>query len=290
MYKEENREGREPMRKEEFEDLIGQALSNGDYEIIETVYRYHPAIRGTSGVEELAELYKSFGMTIFYDMIGRAKRNQDLDGQLRQAQAKTDRIKEEIVQNRASMGLDYSRMLDKLADEASQPSQSETDGLQRVEITTRKDISGMFTQVAVDGHVIPYVRGYKLEHVAGKPPVLSLDLNGLDLYIDEPMALRHKGLDENIEVRIKREEFTTDAADPLQPVTVSSKDVSELDKDKMEPPEYLEERKNPRDIASKVVDLFNTECTDGFSLTDAREIFSIIEEHMAELKIQLSDT
>lgn len=105
MYKEENREGREPMRKEEFEDLIGQALSDGDYEIIETVYRYHPAIRGTSGVEELAELYKSFGMTIFYDMIARAKRNQDLDDRLRQAQAETDRLKEEIVHNRAFMEL-----------------------------------------------------------------------------------------------------------------------------------------------------------------------------------------
>lgn len=290
MYNEENREGREPMRKEEFEDLIGQALSDGDYEIIETVYLYHPAIRGTSGVEELAELYKSFGMTIFYDMIGRAKRNQDLDDRLRQAQAETDRLKEEIMQNRASMGLDYSRMLDKLADEASQPSQPDTDGLQRVEITTRKDIGGMFTQVAVDGHVIPHVRGYKLEHVAGKPPVLSLDLNCLDLYIDEPMALRHKGLDENIEVRIKREEFTTDAADPLQPVKVSSEDASELDKEKMEFPEYLEERKNPCDIASKIIDLFNVECTDGFSLADVREIFSIIEEHMVDLKIQLSES
>ncbi len=170
MYKREKHEGREPMRKEEFEDLIGQALSDGDYEIVETVYLYHPAIRGASGVEELAELYKSFGMTIFHDMIGRAKRNQDLDGQLRQAQAETDRIKEEIVQNRVSMGLDYSRMLDRLADSE------------------------------------------------------------------------------------------------------------------------VQERKNPRDIASKVIDLFNTECTDGFSLADVREIFSIIEEHMVDLKIQLSDT
>ncbi len=213
MYKEENREGREPMWKEEFEDLIGQALSDFDYEIIETVYLYHPAIRGTSGVEELAELYKSFGMTIFYDMIGRAKRNQDLDDRLRQAQAEADRLKEEIVQNRASMELDYSRMLDKLAGKAPQPPQSDTDGLQRVEITTRKDISGMFTQVAVDGHVIPEIRGYKLEHVAGKPPVLSLDLIYCDLYIDEPMVIHHMGSDKNIEVRVKHEESVTGMTD-----------------------------------------------------------------------------
>lgn len=54
------------------------------------------------GKEELAELYKSFGMTIFYDLVGRAKRNQDLADQLRQTQAETDRIKEEIIQNRYS--------------------------------------------------------------------------------------------------------------------------------------------------------------------------------------------
>ncbi len=116
MYREEKREGREMMSKEEFEDLISQALSDRDFEIIETVYLYHPAIRDASGKEELAELYKSFGMTIFYDLVGRAKRNQDLADQLRQTQAETDRIKEEIIQNRASMGLNYSRMPDKLAD------------------------------------------------------------------------------------------------------------------------------------------------------------------------------
>jgi hypothetical protein len=221
MYKGEKYEGREPMRKEEFENLIGQALSDGDYKIIETVYLYHPAIRGASGVEELAELYKSFGITIFYDMIGRAKRNQDLDGQLRQAQAEADRIKEEMVQNRASIGLDYSQTLDELAGEVSQPSQPGMDGLQRVEITTRKDIGSMFTQVAIDGHVIPKIRGYKLEHVAGKPPVLSLDLIYCDLYIDEPMVIHHKGSDQNIEVRVKCEESATDAADSPYPVTDS---------------------------------------------------------------------
>lgn len=86
------------MGKEEFEDLINQALSDRDFEIIETVYLYHPAIRDVSGKEELAELYKNFGMTIFYDLVGRAKRNQDLADQLRQTQAETDRIKENIME------------------------------------------------------------------------------------------------------------------------------------------------------------------------------------------------
>lgn len=157
MYKEEKREGREMMSKEEFEDLISQALSDRDFEIIETVYLYHPAIRDVSGKEELAELYKSFGMAIFYDLVGRAKRNQDLADQLRQTQAETDRIKEEITQNRASLGLDYSRMLDKLAEAAPQSPQSGTVGLQRVEITFPKDISSATVQIAINGHIISII-------------------------------------------------------------------------------------------------------------------------------------
>lgn len=221
MQEVEKREGRDMMQKEEFEDLVGQALSDMDYEIIETVYLHHPAIRDVSGKEEVAELYKSFGMNIFYDMFQRAKKNQDLADRLFHTQAEVDRIREEMVQNRASLGLDYSRMLDKLAGEASQPSQSGTDDLQRVEITTRKDISPIFTQVAIDGHVIPGIRGYKLEHVPNKPPILTLDFSHLDLYIDEPMVIRHKGLDQDIEVRVKYEESATDAADSPYPVTDS---------------------------------------------------------------------
>lgn len=116
MYKGEKRERRETMQKEEFEDLVGLALSDRDYEIIETVYLYHPAIRDVSGVEEVAELYKSFGMTIFCDLFGRAKKNQDLENQLRHTQAEVDRIKGEMAQNRVSIGLDYIRMLNKLVD------------------------------------------------------------------------------------------------------------------------------------------------------------------------------
>lgn len=215
MQKVEKRERRDKMQKKEFEDLVGQALSDRDYETIETVYLYHPAIRDVSGKEEVAELYKSFGMTIFYDMIARAKWNQDREHLLHYTQA--DRIREEMDQNRASMGLDYSQMLDKLACEASHPAQPSMDRLQRVEITTRKDISSIFTQVAIYGHVIPGIRGYKLEHVANRPPVLTLDLTQLDLYIDEPMVIRHKGLDQDIEVRVKYEESATDTADPSYP-------------------------------------------------------------------------
>lgn len=99
------------MEKKEFKELIGQELSDEDYEIIETVYRHHPAVKGVSGEEEVAELYKSFGMTIFQDMIGRARRNQDLEHRLYCAQEEVDRIKGEMIEN------NYGQMPDQAANE-----------------------------------------------------------------------------------------------------------------------------------------------------------------------------
>ena len=84
------------MRKDEFEALAGLAVSDSDYEVIEKVYTFHPAIRETSGKEEVAELYKSFGMAIFCDMLPRAEKNCELEKQLRHAQAKVEQIKGEM--------------------------------------------------------------------------------------------------------------------------------------------------------------------------------------------------
>ena len=64
--------------------------------VIEEVYMWHPSIRNTSGKDEVAELYKSFGMTIFHDMLPRAKKAHELDELLRNAQREVQRIQEEI--------------------------------------------------------------------------------------------------------------------------------------------------------------------------------------------------
>lgn len=84
------------MHKSEFEQRVGQPVSDKDYTVIETVYQWHPAIKETSGKDEVAELYKSFGMTIFYDMMDRAEVNRVLDKELRHAQAEVERIKREM--------------------------------------------------------------------------------------------------------------------------------------------------------------------------------------------------
>lgn len=71
------------MTKSEFEDLIHGSVTDEEYELIETVYMWHPAIRNTSGKEEVAELYKSFGIVIFYDMYPRAKKAKDIEDNIR---------------------------------------------------------------------------------------------------------------------------------------------------------------------------------------------------------------
>lgn len=60
------------MQKQEFEERIERTVTDEQYKVIEEVYMWHPSIRNTSGKDEVAELYKSFGMTIFHDMLPRA--------------------------------------------------------------------------------------------------------------------------------------------------------------------------------------------------------------------------
>lgn len=61
------------MQKQEFEERIERTVTDEQYKVIEEVYMWHPSIRNTSGKDEVAELYKSFGMTIFHDMLPRAQ-------------------------------------------------------------------------------------------------------------------------------------------------------------------------------------------------------------------------
>lgn len=54
------------MQKQEFEERIERTVTDEQYKVIEEVCMWHPSIRNTSGKDEVAELYKSFGMTIFH--------------------------------------------------------------------------------------------------------------------------------------------------------------------------------------------------------------------------------
>lgn len=93
------------MQKREFEEMVGKTVSDAEYELIEAVYQWHPSVRETSGKEEVAELYKSFGITIFLDMFPRAEKNRALDTKFRYVQTEMERIREEIKE------LPYQQML-----------------------------------------------------------------------------------------------------------------------------------------------------------------------------------
>lgn len=71
------------MTKSEFEEMIGGSVTDKEYQLIEEVYMWHPAICNASGKEEVAELYKSFGIVIFYDMYPRAKKAKDIEDNIR---------------------------------------------------------------------------------------------------------------------------------------------------------------------------------------------------------------
>lgn len=71
------------MTKSEFEYLIHGSVTDEEYQLIEEVYMYHPAIRTASGKEEVAELYKSFGIVIFYDMYPRAQKAKEIEEHIR---------------------------------------------------------------------------------------------------------------------------------------------------------------------------------------------------------------
>lgn len=80
------------MTKSEFEEMIGGSVMDEEYQLIEEVYMWHPAIRNTSGKEEVAELYKSFGIIIFKDMYPRAMKLKEIDEEIRSLNRAKDRL------------------------------------------------------------------------------------------------------------------------------------------------------------------------------------------------------
>ncbi len=53
------------MTKQEFVNLVGKDVTDEEYSAIEEVYMYYPNI---TSKQQVAELYKTFGMRIIYDM------------------------------------------------------------------------------------------------------------------------------------------------------------------------------------------------------------------------------
>lgn len=80
------------MQKTEFEEIIEKQISDADYEVIEFVYQFHPVVSETSGKEEVAELYKSFGMVIFRDMYQRAEMAKELEEKIQVCRMELEKL------------------------------------------------------------------------------------------------------------------------------------------------------------------------------------------------------
>ena len=62
-------------------------ISDFDYEKIEVVYTFHPAISEVHGKEQIALIYTTFGMTVINDMLSRAIKARELENKISQAKA-----------------------------------------------------------------------------------------------------------------------------------------------------------------------------------------------------------
>lgn len=84
------------MMKPEFETLIGNPISDEEYSTIEYVYTWYPTISETKGKDQIARLYTDFGMPIIEDMVERAGQMENLDKDLKRAQAQLTAIEDRI--------------------------------------------------------------------------------------------------------------------------------------------------------------------------------------------------
>ena len=89
------------MTKQEFQKRIGAEISQKDYSIVEHVYTWHPSISEVEGKEQIAELYKSFGMPIIKNMMEAANYAETLDRAMAQAQRQVTDITNELLRKNA---------------------------------------------------------------------------------------------------------------------------------------------------------------------------------------------
>lgn len=72
------------------------SISDEDFSVIETVYRYHPAIDGMFGREKIADLYANFGFIVIMDMLPRAEKMKRMEEQLADIQSSLTALYEEM--------------------------------------------------------------------------------------------------------------------------------------------------------------------------------------------------
>ncbi len=72
--------------------------TNEEYKTIEYVYVWHPSINGYEEQEQIARLYREFGMRIIYDMEDTARKMESLNEARIKAKKTLEDVEKEIVE------------------------------------------------------------------------------------------------------------------------------------------------------------------------------------------------
>jgi len=83
------------MTKQEFKALTKRDFTDKEYETIETVYTFHPAISETEGKKQIASLYDTFGFRIIADMLPTAINAKELEEQITRKRHELEELQEE---------------------------------------------------------------------------------------------------------------------------------------------------------------------------------------------------
>ena len=86
------------MTREEFKVRVKTPFTNDEYEIIETVYSFHPSINEVKGKDQIAELYNNFGMRVILDMLPTAEKAKELENELKKKKIEIDNLRRELNQ------------------------------------------------------------------------------------------------------------------------------------------------------------------------------------------------
>lgn len=69
--------------------------TESEFDTIQFVYNYHPAIHPSEGKNQIAMLYSTFGMRIICDMFETAKRAQEIEDERRQLKLRLQELMQE---------------------------------------------------------------------------------------------------------------------------------------------------------------------------------------------------
>ena len=84
------------MTKQEFKSLTTREFTDKEYEAIETVYTFHPAISETEGKKQIAGLYDAFGFRIIADMLPTAIKAKEIEEQITRKRYELEELQKEL--------------------------------------------------------------------------------------------------------------------------------------------------------------------------------------------------